>query len=80
MMEVTNADRADWARAAVQTFRQKCAGTPLNEEGGLQEAVGDLIVDLCHLARRECGVEDVEHFLSLKSAMHNTEVKEDPEE
>lgn len=49
--EPNNADRAEWARAAVETFRDVCHGSPLDEPEGIEEAIGDLIADLLHLAR-----------------------------
>ena len=42
----TNKDRANYAAAAVETFEQLSGSTG-------KEAIGDLIVDLLHLARRE---------------------------
>ena len=40
-----NEDRADWAKAAIDTFRNR-TGTDAGD------AIGDLIVDLLHLGRR----------------------------
>jgi hypothetical protein len=40
-----NEDRADWAKAAIDTFRNR-TGTDAGD------AIGDLIVDLLHLSRR----------------------------
>jgi hypothetical protein len=42
----TNKDRANYAAAAVEAFQQACP-TPY------EAAIGDLIVDLLHLARRD---------------------------
>ena len=42
----TNKDRADYAKAAVKVFEQLSGSTG-------KEAIGDLMVDLLHLARRE---------------------------
>lgn len=72
---VTNKDRAEWARAAVQAFGETVAQ---NDE--LQTVIKDLITDLLHLARRECGVADAVHFATLAAEMHDTEVEEDEEE
>jgi hypothetical protein len=40
-----NEDRADWAKAAIDTFRNR-TGTDA------ADAIGELIVDLLHLGRR----------------------------
>jgi predicted TIM-barrel enzyme len=40
-----NEERADWAKAAIDTFRNR-TGTDAGD------AIGDLIVDLLHLGRR----------------------------
>ncbi len=52
-----NDERAAVAFAAVKAFRDVCGGSPLhNAKGkfckdGMAEAIGDLIGDLCHLAK-----------------------------
>lgn len=46
----------------------------------LQTNVKDLITDLLHLVRRECGVKDAVFFATLAAQMHDIEVAEDPEE
>jgi hypothetical protein len=74
---VTNADRAAWAEEAVQAFQAVC---PTDDD----DAVKDLIVDLCHLERRrraERGEEfDASGFLEARAMMHDAEVDEDPED
>ena len=45
--------RAAWASAAVETFRAVCRGSPLDDRDGMQEAIGDLLADILHLARQE---------------------------
>jgi hypothetical protein len=53
---VTNEDRAIFARAAVEAFREVCSGSSLYDENGdfnregVAEAIGDLIGNLMHLA------------------------------
>lgn len=44
--ENQNADRAEWARAAVKEFQKQ---TGLDDADGLDTAVMDLIADLAHL-------------------------------
>jgi len=51
--EPNNSDRADWANAAVIRFREVCGGSPLDDPEGVEEAIGDLIGDLLHLAASE---------------------------
>jgi hypothetical protein len=74
---VTNADRASWAKTAVEAFQAVC---PTDDD----DAVKDLIVDLCHLERRRRAARgedfDAAGFLELRAAMHDTEVEEDEEE
>jgi hypothetical protein len=48
----TNEERASAALAAVEAFRNVCRGSALDSTDGMQEAIGDLIGDLCHLAAR----------------------------
>ena len=48
-----NAARAAWAYAAVEAFRDVCRGSPLDCEDGMQEAIGDLLANIMHLARQE---------------------------
>jgi NTP pyrophosphatase (non-canonical NTP hydrolase) len=52
MNDPNNDDRAVWAFRAVQEFRNVCQGSPLDSEEGIEEAIGDLIADLLHLARQ----------------------------
>jgi hypothetical protein len=47
---MTNEERARNALAALKAYRRICRGSPLNYDGGLQEAIGDLLCDICHLA------------------------------
>ena len=49
---ITNEERASAALAAVEAFRNERAGSSLDFTDGMQEAIGDLIGDLCHLAAR----------------------------
>ncbi|WP_378952121.1 hypothetical protein [Mesorhizobium sp. ANAO-SY3R2] len=73
-MTVTNADRAAWAANALEAFR-----AAHDADGDMQTDIKDLITDLLHLARRECGVEDAGHFAKLSADMHDMEAAEDPE-
>lgn len=74
---VTNADRAEWARAAIKTFTEQCGSS-----GELVTDAGDLIVDLLHLIRREEGLscDEIFNVAHSKATMHHTEVLEDPEQ
>lgn len=76
MPEVTNADRAAWAEEAVEAFQAVCATDD-------DDAIKDLIVDLCHLERRrraERGEDfDASGFLEARAMMHDMEVAEDLE-
>jgi hypothetical protein len=49
---ITNEERASAALAAVKAFRDERAGSSLDITDGMQEAIGGLIGDLCHLAAR----------------------------
>lgn len=50
-MSVTNNDRAEWARAAVDVFAEK---TGLDKSGDdLDTMIGDLIADIMHLCERD---------------------------
>ncbi|MAZ85843.1 MAG: hypothetical protein CML31_05470 [Rhizobiales bacterium] len=71
-MTPTNSDRAAWAYAAIEGFRMVHAA-----EGELQTDIKDLITDLLHLARLECGVKDVAHFAQLAAEMAEAEEIED---
>lgn len=73
----TNADRAEWARLAVDAFEGP--GGPFHVPGteDLQTVIKDLMTNLCHLARRECGVTDVQHFVTMAANMHDIEFAED---
>jgi hypothetical protein len=78
MAEITNADRAAWAEEAVEAFQAVCATDDDN-------AIPDLIVDLCHLARRRRAEQgdadfDAAGFLHARAMMHDMEVAEDPED
>lgn len=75
MSEVSNADRAEWAQQALEGFV-----STVGSSGELQSDIKDLMTDLLHLARRECGVEDATHFATLAAEMHDAEVIEDAEE
>jgi hypothetical protein len=48
--EGKNQDRAEWARAAVETFQ---AQTGLTDADGLDTAISDLLADLAHLCDEE---------------------------
>lgn len=75
MHYVTNSDRAAWAAEALQAFRDKH-----DADGDMQTDIKDLITDLLHLARRECGVTDAEEFAASAARMHDEEATDDPEE
>ncbi|KFL31725.1 hypothetical protein JP75_06530 [Devosia riboflavina] len=72
-MTITNSDRAAWAEAAIDAFRAVC---PTDAE----DAPGDLVTDILHYVRRECGVADLQAWLAARLAMHDMEVSEDPED
>ncbi|MES0071899.1 hypothetical protein [Mesorhizobium sp. M0058] len=74
LSHITNADRAEWARTALEAFQSAC---PQDEDE--KTCIKDLITDLLHLARRECGVDDAMHFATLAANMHDAEVIEDDE-
>lgn len=61
--------------AAIETFRSTHDAT-----GRLEVDIKDLIIDLLHLARRECGIEDVAHFASTAADLAMIETEEGPEE
>jgi hypothetical protein len=74
----TNAQRAEDAYRALAVF---CQVTGLDSgPNERQTAIKDLITNLLHLARRDCGVEDASHFAQLAADMHDIEVLEDEEE
>ena len=81
-LDITNADRADAAMAAVQAFRE----TEL-PEGILEQDIRDLITNLCHLYRRECigkpsetePSKTISEVLTRCEHMHEMEVNEDAE-
>jgi NTP pyrophosphatase (non-canonical NTP hydrolase) len=70
--EPTNDDRAVWAFRAVQEFRNVCQGSPLDSEEGIEEAIGDLIADLLHLARQN----DIDPSLLLNRGWLHFEAEE----
>jgi hypothetical protein len=47
MTQPTNAERAEWASLAIETFAD---ATGLNTDVEMAEAIGDLIADMHHLA------------------------------
>lgn len=53
---MTNVERAEAARIAVEAFREACGGSPLDDPEGVEEAISDLICDLLHLAHQHCRV------------------------
>jgi len=67
-----NDDRAVWAFRAVMRFREVCQGTPLDEPEGIEEAIGDLIADLLHLARQN----DIDPSLLLNRGWLHFEAEE----
>lgn len=70
----TNADRAEWARAALEAFQQSHAA-----DDDMGTCIKDLITDLLHLARRETDVDPV-YLAASAAAMHDEERREDIEE
>jgi hypothetical protein len=72
-----NRDRANWARTAIDVFRDVCHGS-MNDDGSpdIEEAVGDLIADLMHV----CDQEKVDAFKCVKNGVSNyvAEVLDDP--
>ena len=56
-LNALNLERADSARAAVKAFRARC-------RTDYEDAIGDLITNLLHLARQDNGAEfDAEKFV-----------------
>jgi hypothetical protein len=51
MSSPDNNDRAEWAEHAVREFRDVCGGSPLTNKEGWSEAIGDLVGNICHLAK-----------------------------
>lgn len=72
-MAITNSDRAEWARIAIDAFRGACATDH-------EDAPGDLVTDILHLVRREYGVADLRAWLDARLNMHDLETAEDPED
>jgi hypothetical protein len=74
---VTNADRAAWAQIAVEAFQAVCATDD-------EDAVKDLVVNLCHLERRNRAAQgesfSASDWLESRAIMHDMEVCEDEEE
>lgn len=75
MIDVTNGDRAAWAETAVEAFVSVCR----MDGEDLETKSKDLVTDICHLLRLNCGLseEQVEGILSNAFAMFETEVLED---
>lgn len=75
--EPSNADRAEWAREALEVF----AATTGVQDEPLADQIGDLITDLLHLARREGEIEkfDATKFATSRATLHDMEVTEDEE-
>mgnify|MGYP007008294436 CR=1 FL=1 len=83
--EPTNADRAEWARNAMNTFAKETFGgrtfdqlledgdTPQNSDGAC--AIGDLIADLLHLARKN----NIDPQGCINSALMHFEAEEEEE-
>lgn len=75
MMDVTNEDRAEWARTACDAFAEL---TGQKMEHDLPEIIGDLIANLLHLANLEglCPEDRLEN-----GKMHfDAEIEEEAEE
>ena len=62
-----NEDRADWAKVAIDTFRNR-TGTDAGD------AIGDLIVDLLHLGRRSVKNFNPKPFLD--GSLHRFQIEE----
>lgn len=77
MTDITNADRAEWARSALTAFK---ASHKCDEDD--QANIKDLISDLLHLARREhnMGQDDLYAMTRGAADMHLAEYTEDQEE
>lgn len=75
MSTPTNADRAEWAKQALETF-------PAADSDDVYTNAKDLITDLCHLVRREGGDPefDAEGFATSAAMMHDMERDEDDED
>ncbi|MCR5870663.1 MULTISPECIES: hypothetical protein [unclassified Sphingomonas] len=83
MFQVTNRDRADWARIAQDAFDAQVyfpgSGRSVDDVEPLSTRIKDLITGLTHLARLEAGVADVEAFVLSALRMHDMEAAEDPD-
>ena len=75
MTDISNEQRAQWAQQALDAFRVAI----VHPDGDTQTDIKDLITNLLHLARRECGITDAVHFATLAAQMHDAEMVEDAE-
>jgi hypothetical protein len=71
MHMVTNADRAAFAQEAVDAFQIACSTDD-------EDAIGDLICNLLHLARRKYGADP--KALAMRAVRMNAEEREEDEE
>ena len=62
-----NEDRADWAKAAIDTFRNRTGNDA-------DDAIGDLIVGLLHLGRRSVKNFNPKPFLD--GSLHRFQIEE----
>jgi len=78
MTEPTNKERAERARSVLKAY-EELGGTPADE---ISTATQDLITDLLHLLRRDCGLIAVDREQLLFRAVHMNldEINEDTEE
>lgn len=81
MSTPTNAERAAWAAACIETFLS-VKGEIMGPDDDIYTEAKDLITDLCHLVRREGGDPEfsAEGLCAAAADMHDTEVEEDTEE
>ena len=68
---INNSNRAAWAMTALEAFPAA--------DNDLLTNIGDLIVDLLHLARLEAGLDprELHQWASDRVDCHNSEVEED---
>lgn len=73
MSELTNADRAEFARIAVAAYRNRTRNNP--KDFDIQEVIQDLLGDLQHLADRES--VDFDQALRMGTASYEEEKQEE---
>ena len=72
MSEPSNQDRANWALTAVRGFADE-TGLDWREVGDLETAIGDLLINLLHLAESRFGVRCAERLHGSALNMYHME-------